>query len=141
MNESLTPEQWCDLADALGAVRAYDGAPLVIDGERLVELVREMREERDELRESLVSAHKAECCAEYATGSGMHSEECPVTELSHARLEIEAMRAERDQARADAVALRNAWREAEGDSWYLGAGKGLRDRIVEYAAELARRRP
>ncbi len=59
MSEKLTPEQWCDLADALGEVRKSDGAPRVLDGERLIECVREMRAERDELRSDLEAERAA----------------------------------------------------------------------------------
>ena len=39
----------CELADALGHVRRSDGAPLYMTPEQALELVRELRAERDEL--------------------------------------------------------------------------------------------
>ncbi len=49
----MTAEQWADLADALGEVRKSDGAPRVLDAERVIECVRELRAELADAREHI----------------------------------------------------------------------------------------
>lgn len=64
------------------------------------------------------------------------------SELSHARLDLEAMRVERDEARADAVQLWRAGWPADNEPparEYYDEHAARIARLREYAAELARK--
>jgi len=71
------------------------------------------RDERDELERKLEHAHQAECCAEYATGSGMHADECPweiatarAADLAALHHHTRQLSSENEELRSDVGALR-----------------------------------